>query len=98
MYSPPVSAGPRSRYLPRRHAAPAFAAIMLAMLIAVPGRAVAGRAVVLDIDGAIGPAVADYVVRALRAATPGETGVVILRMNTPGGLDSSMREINAAIL
>ncbi len=56
------------------------------------------RAVVLEIDGVIGPPIADYIVRELHAAKPGEVGLVILRMNTPGGLDSSMRQIISAIL
>jgi len=74
--------------------------VLLAMVfaaLAVPARA-ADRAVVLDVDGAIGPAIADYVVRELHAAKPGEIGVVVLRMNTPGGLDTSMRQIISAIL
>jgi membrane-bound serine protease (ClpP class) len=56
------------------------------------------RAVVLEIDGAIGPAVAEYVVRELKATTPDDTGLVVLRMDTPGGLDTSMREIIRAML
>jgi membrane-bound serine protease (ClpP class) len=70
---------------------------MFAAMLALPVRA-AERAVVLDVDGVIGPAVADYVVRELRAVTPSETAVVVLRMNTPGGLDTSMRQIISAIL
>ena len=58
----------------------------------------ANRAVVLDVDGAIGPAMAGYIVRELKAAEPAEVGLVVLRMNTPGGLDTSMRQIIAAIL
>jgi membrane-bound serine protease (ClpP class) len=65
--------------------------------LAAPASA-AERAVVLNVDGVIGPAIADYVVRELHQAKPGEVGVVVLRMNTPGGLDSSMRQIISAIL
>jgi membrane-bound serine protease (ClpP class) len=65
--------------------------------VALPAAA-AERAVVLDVNGVIGPAIADYVVRELRVAKPGEVGIVVLRINTPGGLDSSMREIVSAIL
>jgi membrane-bound serine protease (ClpP class) len=68
-----------------------------AITFAVSARA-AERAVVLDVDGPIGPAIADYVVRELRAVSPGEVGVVVLRMNTPGGLDTSMRKMISAIL
>ena len=72
-------------------------ATLLLATLAVPARA-AERALVLDIDGAIGPAVADYVVRELHGAAPNQVAVVVLRMNTPGGLDTSMRQIISAIL
>ena len=68
-----------------------------AMVLAAPASA-AQRAVVLDVDGAIGPAVADYIVRELHAVSPDDVGLVVLRMNTPGGLDTSMRKIISAIL
>jgi membrane-bound serine protease (ClpP class) len=57
-----------------------------------------GTAVELDIDGAIGPAVSDYVVRGIRKAHDMGAALIVLRMNTPGGLDTSMREIIQAIL
>jgi membrane-bound serine protease (ClpP class) len=68
-----------------------------AIALAAPASA-AQRAVVLDVDGAIGPAIADYIVRELQAVNPDDVGLVVLRMNTPGGLDTSMRKIISAIL
>ncbi|WP_167631364.1 NfeD family protein [Mariprofundus ferrooxydans] len=54
------------------------------------------HALVLDIQGAIGPAVAEDVHNTLAQA--GDAGLVILRMDTPGGLDQSMRKIIQDIL
>jgi membrane-bound serine protease (ClpP class) len=53
---------------------------------------------VLDIRGAIGPATSRYVERALDGAQTRGDRALILKMDTPGGLDSSMRDIIRAIL
>lgn len=55
-------------------------------------------AVVIEIAGPIGPAVSDYFVRSLHKAQESEASVLILQMDTPGGLDLSMRDIIGALL
>ena len=58
----------------------------------------AGAAAVLEINGAIGPATSRYVVHGLEASQKNGSRLVVLQMDTPGGLDSAMRDIIRAIL
>lgn len=51
----------------------------------------------LTIDSAIGPAVSDYIVRGLNEAQREREDLVVLQLNTPGGLLKSMREIIVGI-
>ncbi|MCG3202096.1 MAG: hypothetical protein NFCOHLIN_01971 [Gammaproteobacteria bacterium] len=67
------------------------------------GAAVAGGdggriVIVLRIDSAIGPAVSDYVHRSLHLAARRGAELIVLTLDTPGGLDDSTREIVRDIL
>ena len=52
----------------------------------------------LRINGEIEPILAEYIVNGINAANRDNAGLVLITIDTPGGLDSSMRDIIAAIL
>lgn len=76
---------------------------LLATVMAVAGArpaatATAPTVVVLRVDDAISPASADYVVRGIARADSLHAAAVVLELDTPGGLSSSMRDVVKAVL
>jgi len=74
-------------------------ALGLGMATATAVPAPASRIVVLiPVTGPIGPATSDYFVRQLHEAQEDGAALVVVTLDTPGGLDTSMRDIVQAIL
>ncbi|TET82385.1 MAG: nodulation protein NfeD, partial [Desulfobacteraceae bacterium] len=80
-----------------------FVFISLAIL-GIPGFGTSGMALaenevfIIELEGPINPGTAMYVIRGLEKAAEQGAGLAILRLDTPGGLASSMRTIIKAIL
>ena len=82
----------------------AGAVVVLSSVMAADGEAEGGgtqqpapRAIMLTVDGAIGPATTDYITRGIATAEERGVDLLVLRMDTPGGLTESTRDIVKAI-
>ena len=74
------------------------AMLLLGLTGQVLAQAGSPEALVLNVDGVINPVKERYVKRALAAAAANDAPLVVIRLDTPGGLSSSTREIVELLL
>lgn len=75
-----------------------LAACLLLCALTAACRAAPAPVWLVELDGAISPVLAEHAVAGLQAAERERAQLVVLRIDTPGGLDSAMRTIIKAIL
>jgi membrane-bound serine protease (ClpP class) len=68
-------------------------AALFVCLLAQPGDALAGQVKVIRVESVISPSSADYIVTAIQEAEKDKMAALIIELDTPGGLDTSMRVI-----
>src|SRR3954470_24797684 len=73
-------------------------AILFAVFSCVCAAVSAAPVMLVPLEGAIGPASAHFAKRSIERAAKEGAELVVLRIDTPGGLDTSMREVIKAIL
>lgn len=56
------------------------------------------QGILIQIDGAISPVTAEFIAHGFEQAKAKQASLIVLQMNTPGGLDQSMRAIIQTIL
>ncbi|HSN39609.1 MAG TPA: nodulation protein NfeD, partial [Burkholderiales bacterium] len=84
---------------PRRQRWRGWTGALLGLALwAVTHAGMAAPVVLLTLEGAVSPATADYTVRGIRQAAEQGAELVILQIDTPGGLDTAMRKIIKEIL
>ncbi len=76
----------------------AFLILSLTGLESALAQPATGTAAVIEIQGAIGPATSGYFEKAHRQAVDSGASLIVLQMDTPGGLDTAMRDIIKLIL
>jgi membrane-bound serine protease (ClpP class) len=62
------------------------------------GAQAAGTAIQIDLEGALGVATAEFIIDGIETAQAQDANLIIIRMDTPGGLVEPMRDIVQAIL
>ncbi|MFU8816655.1 MAG: hypothetical protein ACNA7W_15000 [Pseudomonadales bacterium] len=82
-----------------------FTALLVGLLLSIAGafgsdRGAGGRGEVwvVPLDGPLGPASANLIIRSIGDAEEAGARALVIRMNTPGGLDQAMRDVVQAIL
>ena len=75
-----------------------LAVLFIALAAAMLHGETRDKAVLLSVDDAIGPAITDYIERGLDKAHEAGAEIVIIRLDTPGGLDLAMRSIIQAVI